>query len=54
MLFNHAHRDVHTQNILYIQDQCTICKKKKEKKKEKKRKEKKHALTWLILEICVT
>ncbi len=29
MLFNHAHHDVHTQQVQYIQDQCTIYNKKK-------------------------
>ncbi len=28
MLFNHAHHDVHTQQVQYIQDQCTIYNKK--------------------------
>ncbi len=39
MLFNHAHRDVHTQHVQYIQDQCTIY--------NKKEKEKKKLLYWL-------
>ncbi len=28
MLFNHAHHDIDTQHVQYIQDQCTIYNKK--------------------------
>ncbi len=42
MLFNYAHRDVHTQHVQYIQDQCTIYNKKKKKKRN-------FYIGWLVL-----